>query len=409
MKQVMDVYREIQNPIFAKSQISEVHWNKNVLFVNPQLNGRNFYKYVMPYIVMFEFDVWGTAITSIEKYKPNKEYEYVDVALNSRQILWADYIVFPFTHQDLKGLFDKVREINPDIKIVFNVDFNFYLLPKKHPLYDEFSSDEIKSNIEDNIFYSDITLVTNSKLSQYLVDKFKNELNEKKYVGKKSKVEIGTFPILLDTEIILENIQEQDDEEPEEKEVPEIKDNALRVGIVATNYIWEDINSYKELFKQTKEKLGDKIKFVLIGFDGIDNKTQKNCFPEGINLEIVKPCTIIHYFKQLSNLNLDLLFIPLRNTEFNQTSENYNKYLEAGMFEVPIMVYDVFPYSEIIKNGNNGIILKKKNEFLDKLEFFEDKREELKRMGKSAKELIATNFIYDKDNLPIIDKIYYKK
>ena len=34
MKQVMDVYREIQNPIFAKSQISEVHWNKNVLFVD---------------------------------------------------------------------------------------------------------------------------------------------------------------------------------------------------------------------------------------------------------------------------------------------------------------------------------------------------------------------------------------
>ena len=46
---------------------------------------------------------------------------------------------------------------------------------------------------------------------------------------------------------------------------------------------------------------------------------------------------------------------------------------------------------------------------MDKLEFFEDKRDELKRMGKTAKELIANNFVYDKDNLPIIDKIYYKK
>jgi glycosyltransferase involved in cell wall biosynthesis len=405
MKQVMDVYKEIQNPIFAKSQISEVHWNKNVLFVNPQLNGRQFYKYILPYIVMFEFDVWGTAITSLEKYKPNKEYEYVDVALNSRQILWADYIVFPFTHQDLKGLFEKVREINPDIKIVFNVDFNYYLLPKKHPLYDEFESEEIKSTIEDNIFYSDITLVTNSKLSEYLVDKFKNELNEKKYKDKVSKVEIGTFPILLDTDIILENIQDED-EEPEESKNDS---NALRVGIVATNYTWEDINSYKDLFKQVKEKLKEKIQFVLIGFDGIDNKTQKNAFPSGMDLEIIKPCTIIHYYKQLKNLKLDLMFIPLRNTEFNQTSENYNKYLEAGLFEIPVMVYDVFPYSEIIKNGNNGIILQKKNEFLEKLEFFEDKRDELKRMGKTAKELIANNFIYDKDNLPIIDNIYYKK
>jgi glycosyltransferase involved in cell wall biosynthesis len=408
MKQVMDVYKEIQNAIFSKSQIAEVHWNKNILFVNPQLNGRHFYKYILPYIVMFEFDVWGTAITSIEKYKPNKEYEYVDVALNSRQILWADYIVFPFTHQELKGLFEKVREINPDIKIVFNVDFNFYLLPKKHPLYDEFSSDEIKSNIEDNIFYSDITLVTNSKLSDYLIGKFKNELNDTKYKGKNSKVEIGTFPILLDTDVILENIQEEEEEEEDLAE--EKKDeNSLRVGIVGTNYIWEDINSYKDLFKQVKEKLGDKIKFVLIGFDGMDNKSQKSCFPEGLNLEVIKPCTIIHYYKQLKSLNLDLMFIPLRNTEFNQTSENYNKYLEAGLFEIPVMVYDVFPYSEIIKNGNNGIILKKKTEFLEKLEFFEDKREELKRMGISANEVVTTNFVYDKDNLPIIDNIYHKK
>ena len=104
-----------------------------------------------------------------------------------------------------------------------------------------------------------------------------------------------------------------------------------------------------------------------------------------------------------------MLFIPLRNNEFNQTSENYNKYLEAGLFNIPVMVYDVFPYSEIIKNGNNGIILKKKNEFLEKLEFFQKNKDELKRMGKTANELINTNFIYDKDNLPIIDNIYNKK
>ena len=50
-------------------------------------------------------------------------------------------------------------------------------------------------------------------------------------------------------------------------------------------------------------------------------------------------------------------------------------------------------------------------EFLDKLEFFEDKREELKRMGKSAKELISNNFIYDKDNLLLknfLKKIFKK-
>ena len=46
---------------------------------------------------MYEYDAWASAITGIDKYKPIKEYESVKVPLNSMQILWADYIVFPFT------------------------------------------------------------------------------------------------------------------------------------------------------------------------------------------------------------------------------------------------------------------------------------------------------------------------
>lgn len=401
MKEVMDIFKESRNPDFIDGQISEVHWNKNVLFVNPQLSGRHFYKYILPYILMFEYDVWGTAITSMDKYKPNKEYEFVEVPINSRQILWADYIVVPFTYQNLSGLYEKVREINPEIKIVFNVDFNYYLLPKKHPLYDDFKDDKIKNIVEDNIFYSDITLVTNSKLSEYIIDKFKNELKESRYKNEESNVEIGTFPLLLEEQLIMENVELESPKRENEKE--------LRVGIVATNYTWEDINSYKDLIKEVSEKMKDKIKFVLIGFDGIDNKTGKSCFPENVEVENIAPCTIVHYFKQLRNANLDLLFVPLRNNEFNQTSENYNKYLEAGMFNIPLMVYNIFPYSEVIENGKNGIILQKKKEFVERLEFFEKNRDELKRMGSSANELVLTNFVYDKDNLPIIDKIYHKK
>ena len=398
MKIIQDIFKGVKEPDFINNQISEVHWNKNVLFVNPQLNGRNFYKYLLPYVIMFEYDVWGTAITSIEKYKPNKEYELVSVPMNSRQILWADYVVFPFTNQELQPLFEKIKKINPAIKILFNVDFNYYLLSKKHPLAESFGEDKFEI-IEDNIFYSDITLVSNSKLSEFLINKFKKELAENRFKDKKSNVEIGTFPYLIDKELILENVR---------LEVPKIDNpkNQLRVGIVGTNYAWEDINSYKDLIKEVCSKLKDKVKFVLIGFDGVDNKTNKNCFPSNCEFEIVKPCTIIHYYKQLRNLKIDLLFIPLRLNDYNQTSENYNKFLEAGLFKIPIMVYNTFPYNEIIKNGKNGIILEKKKEFVEKIEFFEKNRDELKRMGSSAYNLVTTNFIYDKDNLPIVDKIF---
>lgn len=401
MKEILDIFKELKEDNgFLESQFVQIHWNKNVLFVNPQLNGRHFYKYIIPYISMYEFDAWGTALTSMDKYKPNKEYESVKTPLTSKQIMWADYIVLPFTADDLKEAYKLIRQINPDVKIVFNVDFNYYQISKLHPVYDKFSNPENVSNIEDNIFYSDLTLVTNAKLQEFLTEKFSKELNSTKYKEISSNVHIGSFPLFVDENLILENV---------ELDVPEIANNEsgkMRIGIVATNYTWEDLNSYKEQFKEIQEKMGDKIQFVVIGFDGIDYFTKKSCFPEGFNFEYIKPSTIVHYFKQLRNLNLDMMFIPLRTNEFNITSENYNKFLEAGLFDVPVMVYDIFPYNQIIKNGDTGIILSKKKDFIERVEFFEKNRGELKRMGKNAHKFISENFTFNEENLAIIDDIY---
>jgi glycosyltransferase involved in cell wall biosynthesis len=401
MKEILDVFKELKSDNgFLENQFSQIHWNKNVLFVNPQLNGRHFYKYILPYIVMYEFDAWSTALTSMDKYKPNKEYESVKIKLNSKQILWADYIVLPFTCDNLKEAYESIRNINPDINIVFNVDFNYYQIGKQHPLYDKFTTEENVSNIEDNIFYSDLTLVTNGKLATFLTNKFATELNDIKYKDIYSGVQIGTIPLLIDDTLILENI---------ELDSPKVNKDALRIGIIASNYTWEDLNSYKELFNEVQKQMGDKVKFIVLGFDGIDHFTKKSCFPEGFKFEYIKPSTIVHYFKQLRNLQLDMVFVPLRVNEFNETSENYNKFLESGLFNVPLMVYDSYPYNQLIKNGNTGILLSKKSDFKEKIEFFEQNRSELKRMGENANKFIVENLTLNEDNLTIIDDIYTLK
>jgi hypothetical protein len=103
---------------------------------------------------------------------------------------------------------------------------------------------------------------------------------------------------------------------------------------------------------------------------------------------------------------LDLLFIPLRKNTFNETTENYNKFLEAGMFNVPTMVYDIFPYNQIIKNGDNGIILSKKDDLIERLKFFSEKKTELVRMGINVNKFVLENFILNEQNIEIIDDIY---
>jgi glycosyltransferase involved in cell wall biosynthesis len=182
--------------------------------------------------------------------------------------------------------------------------------------------------------------------------------------------------------------------------------NPLRVGIIATNYTWEDLTSYKEQFNKIQNELGDKVKFFVYGFDGIDHQTGKSCFPDGFKFEHIKPSTIVHYYKQLRNLQLDVLFIPLRKNTFNETSENYNKFLEAGLFNVPTMVYDIYPYNQIIKNGDNGVLLSKKDDLIERLKFFSENKPELSRMGNSVNKFVMDNFTLTEQNVAIIDEIY---
>lgn len=399
MKVFNDIFNDIREKEFFENQFKDIHWNKNVLFINPQLNGRHFYKYLMPYLSMYEFDAWSTAITGIDRYKPNKEYEKITIPLNSFQILWADYVVFPFTFDDLTESYKNLRKINPSINIVFNVDFNYYELSKNHPVYNDFMSRNAIENIEKNIFNSDLTLTTNAKLTDVILEKFK-ELSETKFKGQESYVSIGTMPLCIDSELIFENIEVNLPNLAIEEQKP------LRVGIIATNYTWEDLASYKKEFSKIQKELGENVKFFVYGFDGLDYQTQKSCFPDGFKFEHIKPSTIVHYFKQLRNLQLDAIFVPLRKNTFNETSENYNKFLEAGLFNVPTIVYDIFPYNQIIKNGDNGILLSKKDDLYERLKFFSENKSELKRIGKNVNKYVLENFNVSEQMIAIIDDIY---
>jgi glycosyltransferase involved in cell wall biosynthesis len=103
------------------------------------------------------------------------------------------------------------------------------------------------------------------------------------------------------------------------------------------------------------------------------------------------------------------MFIPLKITHYNETSENYNKFLEAGVFKIPVVVANIFPYNTIIKDGENGIILNKKADLIDKIEYFMSKsnKDELKKIGENAENTVLQNYlITSEQNMLILDAIY---
>jgi len=70
------------------------------------------------------------------------------------------------------------------------------------------------------------------------------------------------------------------------------------------------------------------------------------------------------------------------------------------------MVIDAFPYNAIMRDGDNGIVINKKDDMVDKIRFFLENKAELKRMGNNAYKSIIENFSINEQNVEIIDNIY---
>lgn len=170
----------------------------NVLLIDPQTSRFEFYSMILPTIVLNSEEKINLAFTKIQKFKAGPQRELIN--LTETEIKWADVIVFPFsiaTYQgEQKHLFDEIREINTDCKIVLlhevlssatkffeNVIFNIEkisgskveksLLPK--------IKQNVSESISNNINRADKIIVPNKMVSE-LVGELIGEISSKKTI-----------------------------------------------------------------------------------------------------------------------------------------------------------------------------------------------------------------------------------
>lgn len=166
----------------------------------------------------------------------------------------------------------------------------------------------------------------------------------------------------------------------------------------------EDILYYNEQLKAINSLYKDKIRIVVLGYKTENDKLN---MLKDVVFEYVKPVSIIHYFKQLASLQIDLLFIPLINNKYNATSENYNKYLEAGVFKIPIIAPDIYPYNKLINDEVNGFIYGDRENFIPYLkELLHNKLSMLRPCGIKAQEDVFNNFNYSKENIDVLSSAF---
>ena len=163
----------------------------------------------------------------------------------------------------------------------------------------------------------------------------------------------------------------------------------LIIGVVCNGYNKEDIDFYSNEFRLIDKLFEKHVKVVFIGTDDL---------PPGSTY--TKPVSINHWFRHLFALKIDLLFIPLQQTEYNQSSENTNKAFEISTFGIPVITLDQYPYNRIIKDKRNGFLYESKETFIDYLKvLLVDHLTQIKMCGLNAYESSAQRLSYTEENL----------
>lgn len=186
-------------------------------------------------------------------------------------------------------------------------------------------------------------------------------------------------------------------------EQPQAPSEPLRIGIICNETNRVDLLHYKAEFMAINAKYQDDIQLVFFGYNGEDGDDN---WLEGVDFEYVKPVTIVHYFRQLLALRLHLIFVPLIRNEYNATSENYNKYLEAGICKIPLMTINLYPYNKLINDKHNGFLYKEKSEFMAYIDLLNSQRELTSVVGNNAEADVRNNFDYSPDNIKVLTDLF---
>ena len=177
----------------------------------------------------------------------------------------------------------------------------------------------------------------------------------------------------------------------------------LKIGIIATESNKNDILFYEEALKQiTTGELKEQVKLVIYGHNSEEDEEWLN----DVDFQFVKPTSVVHYFKQLKALNLDVLLILLEHNVYNATSEDYNKFLEAALYNIPVLAPNLPAYNQIIRNGVNGFIYGNKEELVTSITELLDLKEELNVVGIYAHETMEKYFSFSEENTKLIDDLF---
>ncbi len=322
---------------------------KNILFITPTLTGENFYRIIMPFLALSDQDKTETAMLGLEKHNPVQLYEKkITQGLTSSRIMWANTIVFPFTTQPLKQLYEHIRFLNPTCKIVYNVEYNIFHLPDADALNLVINSDKMR-DIDDNILYADMTLTDNNLLTKYLLEKHFSDAS--KYTDLPENIgNIQTMPFLAMPEAMYNRM-----------EVVRSGPEKFCIGIPITEANYDQLKKFSKSIAELQKALPDKTEIIIIG--GYKDDEKFIAATKDFTFTHIPPCPLNEYYNKLLTAGMDIFLYLSSSSFYNQTSDDIKRIVDFSLLGIPCIINKFSPVSSHITNQVNGFVLEKTSHF----------------------------------------------
>ena len=390
MKIVSDIYDNIRKVDYYKNQFRYNDEKKNILFVDPVMTKFDFYCLIVPFLCLEQTGKYNSALTGLYRFS---EMDEIKTTISESEVIWADIIVIPMSLEnffDQGQLFDQLREIKPEIKIVMTVEFDFYEITNDHYFLAESEirnyleqkgSDPTRKNIqdarkkmkgeiiqrlEDNLRMADRLLVMNTNLRKKLLSK---QFEDVKYV-----------PVLIEENSFKENIDFMDTLGLNGTE------GIVFVSVELDEHTAPGFKAFIPQFEKLRKEHQEKFRLVVIG------KDPQKLFPK-LDMEVdhLPRHSITGTFKQIVKSTADIHLVLNKKHIYDTNSETMFEFVEHGLFGVPIVSIDQSPWNEVVRDGENGFILKKRADFTTLVNDLMKDKKKLIDISKSLKDVIIAH------------------
>lgn len=177
--------------------------------------------------------------------------------------------------------------------------------------------------------------------------------------------------------------------------------NKIRVGLVGSAVSNDDYLHIIDALDYLKSR--DDVEIVIFGLpDKDDQRVQKvrEIYKKELDFwnkyadERQPFINMSNYYQKLNELRLDLMLIPRQESYFNKCKSNI-KYLEASMFEIPVIAQGFTngdsPYDKDL-DGKNGFIVKMGESWIPTIKKLLDDKKLREETGKIAKEYVLKHY-----------------